>query len=145
MRRLATPAMLVMLVAAALSACGDDDGQATDAGSSSAATDTPTGPSDDASDDVTDSPSSSGAPSGDATGLPACDEVWVDGARLPGRYRGCTTDGAVVKPEVHRCSSGQRLVTHADTFWAVAGAKIHETDGLKSDAAFKEAKLACLA
>lgn len=139
-------AVLALLAAVALgsSACGDEDGQATDTGSPTAATGSPTQPSPSDSD-ATDSPSASAEPSVEATPVPACAEVWVDGAKLPRGYDACETDGAIAKPKVHRCSSGQRLVTHAGIFWAVAGATIHETDGLDGDADFKQAKLACLA
>ena len=73
-----------------LSACGTDSGDetATDDASSPASQDAPSEsatpsetPTDDAETTETSEPST---PDG-----PACDDVWTDGGRIPGRYQGC--------------------------------------------------------
>lgn len=62
-------------------------------------------------------------------GTPRCDSVWRDGARIPRGYRGCVEGGGLVGRDVLGCSSGQRLVRHADRFYGVLGGTVHEAAG----------------
>jgi hypothetical protein len=57
---------------------------------------------------------------------PECDEVWVDGQKLPGVYRGCLRDGQPVKAQKQFCEFGKPLVTFANKFWAVPDGPVHE-------------------
>ncbi|MGN0062670.1 MAG: hypothetical protein ACI379_00390 [Nocardioides sp.] len=81
-----------------------------------------------------------------ASGLPACDEVWVEGADLPRAYEGCESADGPVEPEVVQCSSGQRIVLYADAYWAVRGHLIkHAPDGLKDDPGYADTMQSCRA
>lgn len=74
-----------------------------------------------------------------------CAEAWVADEALPQPYDGCwdVDPGADVDPEadseswvpaeVIRCSSGQRIVIHDDSFYAVPGQKITEVRGSLAD------------
>jgi hypothetical protein len=109
--------------------------------------------SDDPGAEATDSGSpasetSEPAPSATATSesdLPPCGEIWVGDATLPEPYDGCFDGTSDVAGERLRCSSGQVIVTYADLFWAVPGARISETEGLDADPAFAAAKRTCQA
>ena len=107
----------LLLPLALLSACGGDSGsEAADPGGSDAtseATPSPTKPTAEA----TDSPPTTPA-------WPACGETWVDDAKLPGAYKGCLEGDQSVEADNLSCSSGQRIVRYADTFYAVAGGTI---------------------
>lgn len=70
---------------------------------------------------ASDSSSSTPVPDG-----PACDEVWVDGADLPGGYRGCVDDDTWVKAATTRCDSGQVLVTYDDRYYGAKGAVVND-------------------
>ena len=106
--------------------CGDDDADTAD---------------DPAGDDRTSqSPSSTGQPE---TGLPACAEVWVAGARLPRDYRGCEQDGVAVKADKHRCSYGAAIIEFDDRFYAVTGKFINEVPSLTESDQFHQALTAC--
>lgn len=78
---------------------------------------------------------------------PACDSVWQKGATLPRAYRGCVdTTGTLVPRDALGCSSGQRLVSHADRFWAVPGGTIHEAaTPLADDPEYRAAVRSCRA
>lgn len=77
--------------------------------------------------------------------LPACDEVWVDGATLPARYAGCVdADGVEVAAESRECSIGKPLVTYGDAFYAVPGRVVNEVAGsLDEDPAYQSALASC--
>lgn len=74
-----------------------------------------------------------------------CAEVWVADETLPRPYDGCwdVDPGADVDPEAEpdswvaaesfRCSSGQRIVIHDDSFYAVPGQKITQVGGSLAD------------
>lgn len=132
--------LVVLLVPLALTvACGDDAGETADdpgPGSSSA----PVSPS----ESGTGTASASATPTGPV--LPACADVWVDGATLPGRYAGCEADGVRVKAARRFCEFGRPLITYADSFYAVTTGVIHGTDGpLKQDPGFRRAMSSCMA
>ena len=114
--------VLVLVASAALVSCGDADGAST-------ATDTTseTTPSASASTEPSDDGS---APADKAVppGTPPCSDVWQEGARLARAYDGCEDGGELVAREGLGCSSGQRLVTYADHYYAVLGGSIHETE-----------------
>lgn len=77
---------------------------------------------------------------------PACDEVWVDGAEIPGRYKGCLGDEGPVKADKFLCSSGQVLVSYGDRFYGVTGGPVNEVEGrLADDKTYAGAKQSCLA
>lgn len=123
-RTLAGPALASLSLLAALTACGDD-------------TATPgTEPSASADDTTAAAPKE-----------PACDAVWVAGEDLPRDYSGCVdADGDLVEPEIVACSSGQRIVTHDDRWWAVRGHRIgHAPDGLKDNPDYKKVLRSCRA
>ena len=110
----------LLLPLALLSACGDDsDSAAADpvGSDSSTATDTPS-PTEPTAE-ATDSPPTTPA-------WPACGEVWVADGKLPFRYKGCLDGDRAVEADNLPCSSGQRIVRHADRFFAVAGGKIYK-------------------
>lgn len=96
-------------------------------------------------------PASTPAPGGTgATGAtePLCSEVWVDGQVLEKPYAGCHDDDADswVDAEVMRCSSGQRIVTYADSFYAVPGREIVGVGGpLTEDPDFTQMLATCTA
>lgn len=76
--------------------------------------------------------------------LPSCEEVWVDGQKLPNGYKGCVdASGATVKAERQECSFGVPLVTYAGKFYASAGNRINDEGVLKSSAAYQRARSSC--
>jgi hypothetical protein len=102
--------------------------------------------------DPTSTPVSSSATPSDETsapaGVPDCETVWQDGATLPRTYRGCVDDtGTVVPRDALGCSSGQRLVSHGDRYYAVPGGTIHEaaTTPLADDPEYRTAVRSCRA
>ena len=67
--------------------------------------------------------------------LPACQEIWVDGQRLPDKYRACRRGGKLVEPTLRDCTNdvGNQLVIHDARFFAVRGGEITEVrDGPRS-------------
>lgn len=64
---------------------------------------------------------------------PACVEVWVEDAQLPGDYKGCLEGEAAVKAKNRYCEFGKKLVTYADRFWAVRGGRINDAHGPLQD------------
>lgn len=124
-----------LLPLALLVGCGSDgDDNATDpapAPTSASATPSESMP--------TESPTSSEPPKG-----PVCDEVWVDGGKLPGGYQDCYADDKRVKANGRYCEFGKTLVTHQDRFWAVPGGRISEVSGkLLADAGYRDALAKC--
>ena len=104
-------------------------------------------------EDTTAADPSDGAPTADSTPAtgegqePACADTWVEGKDLAKKYSGCLdADGELVEPTIIQCSSGQRLVTHDDAWWAVRGHTIgHAPEGLKENKDFKRVLRPCLA
>lgn len=120
--RAQVPALLLAL--SGLAACGSEGspgtGQAADAPTTdTATTDTAT------ADTATAEPEGEQVPAG----TPRCASVWRDGARIPRDYQGCVEDGDLVERDVLGCSSGQRLVRHADRFYGVLGGPVQEVAG----------------
>lgn len=120
------PALL--LTVAVLGACGgqepeDSASSASPASSESESSDASSSPTAGESPSATASASPSPEVPADA---PACEQVWQDGERLPRGYRGCVDAGTYVPSDVIGCSSGQRLVRHADRWYAVLGGTVHE-------------------
>ena len=60
---------------------------------------------------------------------PACADVWVVDAKLPGDYQGCLEERTAVKAKNQYCEFGKKLVTYADQFWAVRGGKVNDAKG----------------
>ena len=109
---------------ALLGACGDSASDKMPA-ADDAASDTPTVPSSD---------------------LPACSDVWQEGADLPKKYKGCSVDGEAVETERVSCSSGQRIYLYDDHYWAVRGHVISfAEDGLTEDAKYTDVMYSCRA
>jgi hypothetical protein len=106
------------------SACGDDDGGT-------------------AEDPSGDDPTSQSPSSTEGTGLPACSDVWVAGAKLPRSYRGCEQDGAAIKADKHSCSYGAAIIEFDDRFYAVTGKYINEVPSLEQSDQFQQALSAC--
>lgn len=127
-----------------LSGCGtggttvaDDEAPASSESSPSATSPSPSATS--------PSPSAKPEPGADA---PDCKDVWKQGARLPRTYKGCNErqDGAstFVRRQVLDCSSGQRMVVHADHYYGVLGGTIHRTESrLLKDRGYGEAVARC--
>jgi hypothetical protein len=133
---------------ALLSACGSDDGGATEPEASTSASDTPSeSPSESATDTPTEAPTETPTETADPTAdWPACDSVWADGARLPHGYKGCKKGDTAVKADSRGCSFGRPLVTYADRFYGVPSGIIHETMfSLKKDAGYRSALASCTA
>ena len=115
-------AAAILLLAAG---CSDDDADTAD---------------DPAGDDpASQSPSSTEG----GTGLPACADVWVAGAKLPRDYRGCEQDGAAVKADKHRCSYGAAIIEFDNRFYAVTGKFINEVPSLTESEQYQQALTAC--
>jgi hypothetical protein len=75
---------------------------------------------------------------------PACVEVWVEGAKLPGDYQGCLEDETAVKAKNQYCEFGKKLVTYADQFWAVRGGKVNDAGGpLKDSPDYRDDLASC--
>jgi hypothetical protein len=144
--RLGLVAVAAVLLLAA--GCGgdtaeDEAGQAGDEATSAAPTIT-ADPSDSTSGSP--SPTESGSASESSSAVPTgpeCAPTWVGDAKLPKGYQGCVGEGGWVAADKLGCSSGQSLVRYADTFWAVPGGRIHATDGLDSDAGYRDAIASC--
>lgn len=94
--------LLLPLLVSGLSSCGDD---AADAGSEAA--------------DEQTTPSS-------VEQEPRCEDVWVDGEKLPENYRGCSEGETWVKADIRRCESGQILVTYGDRFYGAKGFVVND-------------------
>ena len=132
---LAAAAATLVLV---LAGCGDDTETGTDPTTSDTTSDAPT--SDASSDTSSEAPTDSVDPD-----LPDCTDVWQAGEAVPKRYQGCVADGAVVKAERQRCSSGQVLVTFEDAYYGVEGGPVNEeSGGLDSSDSYRDARRACL-
>lgn len=118
--RARVPALLLALLGVA--ACGSESSTAAER-----AIDSPSAPA----------TGTATAATGDARvpgGTPRCDSVWRDGATIPRGYRGCVEGGELVERDALGCSSGQRLVRHADRFYGVLGGTVHEaTSPLERD------------
>lgn len=79
---------------------------------------------------------------------PLCADVWVDGEVLAKSYAGChdAEESRWVEAHVLRCSSDQRIVTFADSFYAVPGREIVAVDGsLAEDPDYTQMVAACTA
>jgi hypothetical protein len=99
--------------------------------------------------DATSSESTSGS-AGEESSVPPgareCADVWREGARLQRVYRGCVDNGEYVKAEATSCSSGQRMVRYADSYYAVLGGTIHHVSGtLEQDRDYRAAIRSCTA
>ena len=128
MKRVVSAVLLSLVL---LGGCGDDDGSsASDPGGSSGASDTP---STETSPPAEPSPSESEMTPTETTEAlpdwPACGDVWVVDATLPGDYQGCLEDGTAVKAKNRYCEFGKKLVTYGDQFWAVRGGKVNDANG----------------
>jgi hypothetical protein len=91
--------------------------------------------------------SSPASPSPSASnGAPDCADVWRDGEELPRAYAGCNSDEGFVAAEKLGCSSGQRMVSYGDHFYAVLGGTIHGTESpLEDDRGYRDAVASCRA
>lgn len=135
--RPAGAALAALVLPALLAGCGDEAGD-----------ETATEPTSSASPSTSESPSETPTDSGEEAEptSPACSEVWVAGQVLDQKYAGCFDEDKDrwVQAMVYQCSSGQRLVTFARTFYAAKGEKVIETDGpLAKDAGFKKVMATC--
>ena len=81
-----------------------------------------------------------------SSGMPECSTVWQDGATLPRSYDGCVQGDQVVQPDPLACSSGQRIIRYADSYYAVPGGTVHAaTKPLNSDRQYIAAAHSCRA
>lgn len=147
-RLLAALALPLALVAA----CGDEGATTADdpaSGSSSsspaASESAPESASAPASGDASASASpTSASASPTAPPLPACEQVWQAGAKLPGGYAGCLEGDQEVAADGRYCEFGKPLVTYADRFYAVPGGTIAEgTSPLRSDPGYRKVLRTC--
>lgn len=127
-----------------LAGCGDDT--ATDPGASDGS-ESPS-PSVETSEPAEPTPSESQIdPSATVEPLPAwpaCTDIWVEGAKLPGSYQGCLDGDTAVKAKSQYCEFGKKLVTYADQFWAVRGGKVNDAKGpLKDSADYRDDLASC--
>jgi hypothetical protein len=130
----------LLLVVAALGACGTDDGSGS-GDDDARASESPSATSQ--SKSPSKSPSKSTSPPAD---MPGCADVWRDGAKLPRGYRGCVDGGELVERDVLTCSSGQRMIRYADRFYGVLGGTVHQTAGpLEKDRDYRAAFQSCKA
>jgi hypothetical protein len=114
-----------------LGACGDDTADDPSAADGAGASESPSA-SVDTSEPAEPSPSASPIEPTEAAPLPdwpACADIWVEDARLPGDYQGCLEDETAVKAKNRYCEFGKKLVTHADRYWAVRGGKVNDAKG----------------
>jgi hypothetical protein len=75
---------------------------------------------------------------------PACADVWVEGAKLPGDYQGCVESETAVKAKNRYCEFGKKLVTYADQFWAVRGGTVNDAHGpLKDSKDYRDDLASC--
>lgn len=77
----------------------------------------------------------SGGPDESQSPLPGCQDIGVDGQRLPDKYRACRRGGKLVEPTLRDCTNdvGNQLVIHDARFFAVRGGEITEVrDGPRS-------------
>ena len=89
--------------------------------------------------------SSPGSPSA-SNGAPDCSAIWRDGDELPRSYAGCNSDEGFVAADKLGCSSGQRMVSYGDHFYAVLGGTIHGTESpLEDDRGYRDAVASCRA
>jgi hypothetical protein len=123
MRRLVA---VVLMSLAVLAGCGDDGGTASDPSGSDTPSLETSAPAEPTPSESQMSPTETATPLPD---WPACTDVWVAGARLPGGYQGCLEEGTPVKAKNQYCEFGKKLVTYADRFWAVRGGKVNDAEG----------------
>ncbi len=125
-----------MAAALLLASCGEESSTGDDAGDDTSSEST-SGSASESASETTDPATAD---------WPACDEVWVDGAEIPGRYKGCLSDEGPVKADKFLCSSGQVLVMFDDHFYGVTGGPVNEVEGgLADDESYAGAKQSCLA
>jgi len=130
--------LLCVLLAGSLMGCGSDPStgdRAADPESS--------GESAGATSDTTSSAPADTAPADS----PECAEIWQTGTTIPRSYQGCVEDdGTYTERDVLGCSSGQRMVRHADRFYGVLGGTAHETGtSLVDDPEYQDAVARCRA
>lgn len=134
----------LVLSLSTLAACGsDDDSSAQDpqgGTTSAAATDAPEEsavPTETPTETPTDAATQ-------APGLPACAEVWVAGATVPGSYEGCLEGEATVPADGRYCEFGRPLFTYGRDLWAVAGGPVNVTERqLLRDPGYRQALKQC--
>jgi hypothetical protein len=143
MKRVVTAVLLSLVL---LGGCGDDgDGTASDPVASDTASVTPStetsAPAEPTPSESMMTPTETAQPLPD---WPACDGVWVAGAKLPGDYQGCLEEGTAVKAKNQYCEFGKKLVTYADQFWAVRGGKVNDAGGpLKDSKDYRDDLASC--
>lgn len=127
-----------------LGGCGDDTAsdpsasEGSDSPSASVETSEPAEPTPSASPIV---PTETAEPLPD---WPACADVWVEDARLPGDYQGCLEGETAVKAKNRYCEFGKKLVTYADRYWAVRGGKVNDAKGpLKDSKDYRDDLASC--
>lgn len=112
-----------------LAGCGSEESAAQDpAGTTSASPAPGSGESGSATPTPSPSPTPSPTPRPPAPTLPACSEVWVAGATVPGRYQGCLEGQETVPADGRYCEFGKALFTYGRDLWAVAGGPVNVTE-----------------
>ena len=83
------------------------------------------------------------SPASSGSGMPACTEIWVAGAKFPGRYTGCLDGDAEVKADRHRCEFGTSIVEFDNRYYAVPGYPVQDVGDLRSSSQFRRALNNC--
>lgn len=152
--RLIAALALPLVLAAGLSACGSDEGEGAEQSSAVETTETA---GESPSESPTESPTATEMPTETPTDAPtaspteevgadwpACGEVWVDDARMPGGYAGCREGDTAVPAEKRGCAFGRPLITYDGRFWGVPTGIVHEADGpLERDRAYQSDLASC--
>jgi len=146
--RTAALTTILVLSLSALAACGsDDDAGAQDpVGETSSAAPAPS-PDESATPSQTPSGSATAAPAETTPAvptLPACSEVWVAGARMPGSYEGCLEGETTVPADGRYCEFGKPIFSYGRDMYAVAGGPVNVTERpLMRDPSYRQALEAC--
>lgn len=92
----------------------------------------------------TATPTPAPTPAPETPALPACSEIWVAGATVPGRYEGCLEGERTVPADGRYCEFGKPLFTYGRDLWAVAGGPINVTEQpLLRDPGYRRALKQC--
>ena len=121
-------ALVVLCVAPALGACGNESG------SDRASEPTPSSTS--------ESPTATSTEPG---ALPECADVWVDGQDLPKDYTACTSEGETVKPARKKCGYGATFLEQDGRFFAMAGNAITDAGDLETSDEYQQLLATCQA
>ena len=125
-------ALLGLLLALSLTACGGDDSEPESASDSTSEAQPSETPSETPTEEATED---------EEPAMAACEDLWVLGEKLPEDYDGCMRpDDSMEAPVVYDCDSGTGKFTgYDDKFYALLGGKIGDaTNEAEYGAAYDE-------